>query len=111
MPYDGRFPPTAIDFWEAPIGPDPDYDPKKDPDAVKEGGGDYGVNEPGYYLDDGSFVYVKGEFCARAVPFIIVLALIIIIISICQIHLISSIVRFRFSVAWQKYMVFIHQVG
>ena len=37
-----------------------EYDPKKDPDALREGGGDYGVNEPGYYLDE-KFVYVKGR--------------------------------------------------
>ena len=42
------------------MGAWPEYDPKNDPDALKEGGGDYGVNEPGYYLD-GNFVYVKGS--------------------------------------------------
>jgi len=67
LPYDDRFPPRPLDFWDAPMGAWPEYDPKNDPDALKEGGGDYGVNEPGYYLD-GNFVYVKEMVPEYVVP-------------------------------------------
>lgn len=67
LPYDERFPPTPLDFWDAPKGAYPGYDPKKDPDAMKEGGGDYGINEPGYYLN-GKFVFVKEMVPEYVVP-------------------------------------------
>lgn len=67
LPYDERFPPTPLDFWEAPQGAYKKYNPKHDPDAMGEFGGDYGVNEPGYYLD-GKFVYVEEMVPQYVVP-------------------------------------------
>jgi len=67
LPYDSRYPPTALDFWEAEKGAWPEYDPKKDPDAQGEFGGDYGINEPGYELE-GKFVFVKEMVPQYVVP-------------------------------------------